>query len=113
MLNVKINGMYRLEALDRNNLVLMRLEEISGKNNETRMEYKNVGFYGRDLKKVIKALLVREVMESDVKDLDSLIKIIEGHIAAINYDSIVKGFMDRIDELENENAALKREKKNG
>ena len=113
MLNVKINGMYRLEALDRNNLVLLKLEEVKGKNDEVRMEYKNVGFYGRDIRKVIKALLMKEVIESDVKDLQSLSTVIEGHIAGINYDSMIKGFMDRIDELENEIAALKREKKNG
>jgi hypothetical protein len=112
MLSIKINDIYRVEAIDRNNLVLLRLTEIKSKDAAPRMEYQNVGYYGRDLKKVIEALLKREVIESDVADFKKVVSIIEGHIASINYDSIVKGFMDQIEALENEVATLKRKNKN-
>lgn len=112
MLSIKINDMYRVEAIDRNNLVLLRLTEIKTKDAAPRMEYQNIGYYGRDLRKVIKALLEREVIEADVADFKKVVSIIEGHIASINYDTIIKGFMDQIEALENEVTMLKRKKKN-
>ena len=89
----------------------MRLTEIKAKGCEPRYEYQDIGYYARDFKQLINALLTREVMESDVEDFKKVVTIIEGHITSINYNQIIKGFMDQIQDLKDEVAILKKKGK--
>ena len=76
------------------------------------MEWKHVGFYGVNFSNLVQAMIFREIVGCNMDTLESLDKYVRDFVESLNLNDVVKALHQEVMKLQQENNALRKEKKN-